>query len=209
MLCSFVDCYQRLGGTYRLHLWTSALNMEPICSSKTLVTSYKTFLICVMRLGTSSYTSHVVYSPMNGPQEVLHVNNQMCLFPAQMIAMPYVLLRTFVSTFSDSFKFLSFPVVIQFWENLGCILMRGFETVFVRQLVGLLGRGVVPSQGLYLHRIAQHRKTKTIIHTLNGIRTHDPRIQAVKPHDTDRPATVTGRKIYNASQTANSALNNK
>jgi hypothetical protein len=32
-----------------------------------------------------------------------------------------------------------------------------------RQLVGLLGRGISPTQGLYLHRITQHRKTRTHI----------------------------------------------
>jgi hypothetical protein len=52
------------------------------------------------------------------------------------------------------------PVVLQFAENLGRLLMRGLETVF-RQFVGLLGRGVGPSQGLCLHRTAQHRKTRT------------------------------------------------
>jgi hypothetical protein len=47
-----------------------------------------------------------------------------------------------------------------------------------RQLLGLLGRGVSPSQGLYLHRTTQHRKTRTNIHALSGIRTHDSSIQA-------------------------------
>jgi hypothetical protein len=42
-----------------------------------------------------------------------------------------------------------------------------------RPLVGLLGRGVGPSQGLYLHRTTQHTKTRISIHALSGIRTHD------------------------------------
>jgi hypothetical protein len=56
-----------------------------------------------------------------------------------------------------------------------------------RHMVGLLGRGISPSQRLYLHRTAQHKKTRTNIHALSGIRTHDPNIQE---------ATVTG-SIFN------------
>jgi hypothetical protein len=47
--------------------------------------------------------------------------------------------------------------------------------------VGLLGRGISPSQGLYLHteqykhRINAHN---TDIHALSGIRTHDPSVRA-------------------------------
>jgi hypothetical protein len=39
------------------------------------------------------------------------------------------------------------------------------------QTVGLLGRVISSSQGLYLHRTTQHRQTKTNIHTFSGIRT--------------------------------------
>jgi hypothetical protein len=31
----------------------------------------------------------------------------------------------------------------------------------IRHLVGLLGGGISPAQGLYLHRTTQHRKTQT------------------------------------------------
>jgi hypothetical protein len=46
-----------------------------------------------------------------------------------------------------------------------------------RHLAGLLGRVISPLQGLYLHRTAQHRKTRTNIHALGGIRTREPRIE--------------------------------
>jgi hypothetical protein len=59
-------------------------------------------------------------------------------------------------------------------------------------MVGLLGRVINPSQGLYLHRTTQHRKTRTNIHALSGIRTHDPSNQPAKIHASDRTATVTG-----------------
>jgi hypothetical protein len=59
-------------------------------------------------------------------------------------------------------------------------------------MVGLLGRVISPSQGLYLHR-TQHRKTRTNIQALSRIRTHDPSNQPAKTHASDRTATVTGR----------------
>jgi hypothetical protein len=49
-----------------------------------------------------------------------------------------------------------------------------------RHLVGLLGRVISLSQGLYQHRTAQHRKTRTNIHALSGIRTRDHNIQTAK-----------------------------
>lgn len=58
------------------------------------------------------------------------------------------------------------------------------------QLVRLLGREVSPSPGLYLYRTTQHRKTRTNLHDLNGIRNHDPSIQAAKTRALDSSATV-------------------
>jgi hypothetical protein len=58
-------------------------------------------------------------------------------------------------------------------------------------MVGLLGRVISPSQGLYLHRTTQHRKTRTNIYALNGIRTHDPSNKPAKTHASDRTGTVT------------------
>jgi hypothetical protein len=42
-------------------------------------------------------------------------------------------------------------------------------------LVGSSGRGNSPTQGLYLHITPQHRKTRTKIYALSGLRTHDQR----------------------------------
>jgi len=56
-----------------------------------------------------------------------------------------------------------------------------YESIF-GHLVGLLGWGISPSQGHYLHRTAQHRKLLTNIHVLSGIQTHDPSVQAVEDH---------------------------
>jgi hypothetical protein len=59
--------------------------------------------------------------------------------------------------------------------------------IYFGHLVGLLGRGISPTQGLYLHRTAQHRKTQTHIHASSGIRTHDPNIRTVEHSRCLRP----------------------
>jgi hypothetical protein len=52
------------------------------------------------------------------------------------------------------------------------------------QSVGLLGRGISPTQGRYLHT-GQHKHAD--IHATSGILTHDPRV-----HPLERAATVIG-----------------
>jgi hypothetical protein len=71
----------------------------------------------------------------------------------------------------------------------GRLTYRRFLELF-RRMVGLLGRVISPSQGLYSHRTTQHRKTN--IHALSGIQTHDPSNQPAKTHASDRTATLTG-----------------
>jgi hypothetical protein len=56
------------------------------------------------------------------------------------------------------------------------MIFENYESIF-GYLVGLLGRGISPSQGHYLQRRAQHRKAPTHIHPSSGIRTHDPSIR--------------------------------
>jgi hypothetical protein len=85
---------------------------------------------------------------------------------------------------------LSFRLALQFLENLDRFMQLRFRNRVLRQMVGLFGRGVSPSQGLYLHRITQHRKMRTNIHALSGIRTHNPSVQAIKTYALDRVATV-------------------
>jgi hypothetical protein len=58
-------------------------------------------------------------------------------------------------------------------------------------MAGLLGRVISLSQGL----TTQHRKTRTNIHALSGIRTHDPSNHPAKTHASDRTATVTGAEM--------------
>jgi hypothetical protein len=71
-------------------------------------------------------------------------------------------------------------VALQSLKDLGRLTYRRFLELF-RQTVGLLGRVISPSQGLYLHRTTQHRKTRTNIHALSGIRTYDPSNQPAVP----------------------------
>jgi predicted component of type VI protein secretion system len=87
-----------------------------------------------------------------------------------------------------------FSVALQTLKDLGRLTYRRFLDLF-RHMVGLLGRVISPSQGLYLHRTTQHRETRKNIHALSGIRTHDPSNQPAKTHASDRTATVTGRVV--------------
>jgi hypothetical protein len=89
-----------------------------------------------------------------------------------------------------------FSVSLQSLKDLGRLTYRRFLELF-KHKVGLLGREISPSQGLYLHRTTQHRKTRTNIHALSGIRTHDLCNQHAETHASDRTATVTG-KVYNS-----------
>jgi hypothetical protein len=84
-----------------------------------------------------------------------------------------------------------FSVALQSLKDVGLLTYRKFLELF-RHMVGLLGRVISPSQSLYLHRTTQHRETRTNIHALSGIRTHDPSNQPAKTHAPDRMATVTG-----------------
>jgi hypothetical protein len=84
-----------------------------------------------------------------------------------------------------------FPVALQSFRILAASHIGGFLNN-IRHMVGLLGRVISPSQGLYLHMRTQHRKTRTNIHALGEIRTHDRSNQPAKLHASDRTATVTG-----------------
>jgi hypothetical protein len=86
--------------------------------------------------------------------------------------------------------FLS-PEALQSLKDLGRLTYRRFLELF-RHVLGLLGRVINPSQGLYQHWTTQHRKTRTNIHALSGIQTHYPSNQPAKTHASDRMATVTG-----------------
>jgi hypothetical protein len=85
----------------------------------------------------------------------------------------------------------SCPVVLQSLKDLGRLTYRRFLEL-VRHKVGLLGQVISPSQGLYLHKTIQHRKTRTNIHAFSGIRTQDPSNQPAKTHTSHRTVTVTG-----------------
>jgi hypothetical protein len=85
-------------------------------------------------------------------------------------------------------------VALQYLKDFGRLTYRRFLELF-RHIVGLLGRVISPSQDLYLHRTTQHRKTRTNIHALSGIHTHDPSNQQAKTHAKDRTAIVTGAVI--------------
>jgi hypothetical protein len=67
------------------------------------------------------------------------------------------------------------------------VVSRGFYLWIYKQLVGLLGRVIGPTQGLYLHRTTQHRETQTHIHAPSRIRTCDLNIGATEGSTCLRP----------------------
>jgi hypothetical protein len=69
------------------------------------------------------------------------------------------------------------------------LLSDYFESA--QRLVGHHGRRISPTQGLYLQRRVRHRKMTTNIHALNGIRTHDLSVKAIKAFASDRAPTGT------------------
>jgi hypothetical protein len=100
-------------------------------------------------------------------------------------------IRVFIIRFPSYFFFLW--LYSPFW-TLAALHIGGFLNYL--DVIGLLGRVISSSQGLYLHRTTQHRKTWTNIHAFRGIRTHDPSNQPAKIHASDRTATVTGFPSY-------------
>jgi hypothetical protein len=56
-------------------------------------------------------------------------------------------------------------------------VLRPYRNRIYRNLIGFLGRGIGPSQKLYLHRTTQ---TQTYIHATSGIRTPNPNVRAAE-----------------------------
>jgi hypothetical protein len=56
-------------------------------------------------------------------------------------------------------------MALQSLKDLGRLTYRKFLELFIH-MIGLFGRVISPSQGLYLHRTTQHRQTRTNIHAL-------------------------------------------
>jgi hypothetical protein len=87
---------------------------------------------------------------------------------------------------SEFHRVLQPIIIISFFQRLGLLACSGSEFIFLKlmylfgQLVGLLGGGISPTQGLYLNRTTQHRKTRTHIHASSGIRIHDPSFRAAE-----------------------------
>jgi hypothetical protein len=75
-----------------------------------------------------------------------------------------------------------------------CWTLASFSSVIIfTQTVGLLGRGISPSQDCCVHTEQQKRKINayTDIHDLSGIRTHNPSVQASE--HSSGAGTVIGR----------------
>jgi hypothetical protein len=61
------------------------------------------------------------------------------------------------------------------------------QVLNLRLSVGLLGRGISPTQDHYLHRTTKTQNKHTDIHALSGIRTYDPSVRASEDISCLRP----------------------
>jgi hypothetical protein len=89
------------------------------------------------------------------------------------------------------FERITKSVVLQLYE-LGLVTLSNSELLFwkyesFRLLVRLLGRGIRPTQGLYLNRTTQHKEKDK-----HPSQNHDLSDQAFKAYASDRAATGTG-----------------
>jgi hypothetical protein len=91
-----------------------------------------------------------------------------------------------------------FSFIHQWLYSLLLDLGRFISFLIHIQTVGLLGRGISPSQGCYLHT-GQHKhkiNAHTNIHAFSGIRTHDPSLQAGEDCSCLRPRGHYDRKYH-------------
>jgi hypothetical protein len=99
--------------------------------------------------------------------------------------------RSLLWTSCDSTSFLhriaGVTVSLSLWLYSHLDLGRLSCFLIYTQAVGLLGRGISPSQGRYLHRTTQTQNKRTDIHVLSGIRTHDPSVRASEDGSCFRP----------------------
>jgi hypothetical protein len=69
-----------------------------------------------------------------------------------------------------SYLILQLTLSCPFYDSIALVgLGRFFSSLIYTQSVRILGQGISPSQGCYLH---------TDIHSLNGIQTDNPSVQA-------------------------------
>jgi hypothetical protein len=69
-------------------------------------------------------------------------------------------------------------------------------TNLFRQLIGFLGRGIGPTQGLYLRTGQRNTQKSGHIHDSSGIRTHDPSGNTTRPHNTEDLDLIRQHSLY-------------
>jgi hypothetical protein len=92
--------------------------------------------------------------------------------------------RLFYTSFAYYYYYVSVHPFLGPWPH--------FQFLDPIQLVGLLGQGISPLQGFYLHTINAHN---TDIHALSGIRTHDLSIRASEDSSCLRPRAHCDRQF--------------
>jgi hypothetical protein len=100
-----------------------------------------------------------------------------------------------VSNLRNVYEIIVFTIII----SDSAILVRALADSHQRyhNIIKILGRTPLDERsarhkGLYLNTKTQHRKTRTSIHALSGIRTHDLIVQAIETYASDRAPTGTG-----------------
>jgi hypothetical protein len=163
-------CYESTSGLYR----TTAVSRVRTCAICNF--EYCSPILLSFTAGTYIYTHIYIYIYRVSQKDV----NKRLIFRIIMCIHLFGIPCIYIVNFF-------FPVDLQSLKDLGRLTYRRFLELF-GHMVGLFGRVISPSQGLYLHRTTQHRKTRTNIHALSGIRTHDPNNQLAKTQASDRTA---------------------
>jgi hypothetical protein len=108
----------------------------------------------------------------------------------------YIYIRIYLSTYLSIYVsiylstylciYLSIYVSMPLQPFVGPWPLFQFLDLFT-QLVGLLGRGITPSQGRYLHRGKHNHRANTHINASSGIRTHSPSVLGSEDSSCLRP----------------------
>jgi hypothetical protein len=96
-------------------------------------------------------------------------------------------------------------ICLSIYDSITFVNLGRFSSFLIHeQSAGVHGRGMIPSQGRYLHTEQQkHRITYTDIHASTGIRTYDPSVRAVEDGSCFRLRGHCGRNLLRVAPFSN------